>query len=44
LIGASVAIPIHYKTFGLLKQDITGFSPKKASVKELHPGDSYKHG
>ncbi len=42
--GAKVAIPIHYKTFGLLAQDISGFTPKGVEVKELAPGESYTYG
>jgi L-ascorbate metabolism protein UlaG (beta-lactamase superfamily) len=42
MIGAKTAIPIHYKTFGLLNQTIEGFAPKKATVKELAPGESCK--
>jgi L-ascorbate metabolism protein UlaG (beta-lactamase superfamily) len=42
MIGAKTAIPIHYKTFGLLNQDIAGFEPKGVNVKELAPGESCK--
>jgi len=42
MIGPKVALPMHYKTFGLLNQDITGFAPKKAQVKELAPGESWQ--
>jgi L-ascorbate metabolism protein UlaG (beta-lactamase superfamily) len=42
MIGAKTAIPIHYKTFGLLKQDIAGFSPRGVDIKELAPGDSWQ--
>ena len=40
MIGPKVAIPIHYKTFGLLRQDCQGFTPKGVDVKELEPGQS----
>ncbi|MDX2199097.1 MAG: metal-dependent hydrolase [Phycisphaerae bacterium] len=35
------AIPIHYKTFGLLRQDIAGFSPAGVEVKELPVGEAW---
>ena len=41
-IGAQTAIPIHYKTFGLLRQDCKGFNPKGVEVKELDPGQSWQ--
>jgi len=41
-VGAKTAIPIHYKTFGLLRQDIAGFEPKGVTIKELEPGDSWQ--
>jgi len=41
--GAKVAIPIHYKTFGLLAQSAEGFAPKTAEVKELAPGESFSY-
>lgn len=40
MIGAPIAIPIHYKTFGLLAQTAEGFSPSGITVKELAPGES----
>ena len=39
MIGAPIAIPIHYKTFGLLAQTADGFSPSGIAVKELSPGE-----
>ncbi len=42
LIGAPVAIPIHYKTFPLLVQSIDGFAPAGVTVRELEPGESYQ--
>jgi L-ascorbate metabolism protein UlaG (beta-lactamase superfamily) len=44
MIGPKVAIPIHYKTFGLLAQSAAGFNPKGVEVKELEPGESYRYG
>ena len=41
-IGAGVAIPIHYKTFGLLAQSCRGFSPRGVRVQELAPGASLR--
>jgi L-ascorbate metabolism protein UlaG (beta-lactamase superfamily) len=42
-IGAKVAIPIHYKTFGLLAQTIEGFEPGGVEVKELAPGETWQY-
>ena len=43
-IGAKVAIPIHYKTFPILKQSAAGFEPKGIEVKEIEPGGSWSFG
>jgi L-ascorbate metabolism protein UlaG (beta-lactamase superfamily) len=43
LVGPKVAIPIHYKTFGLLRQDASGFKPKGVEVKEMAPGDNWSY-
>ena len=40
MIGAPVAIPIHYKTFPVLRQTIEGFEPEGVDVRELAPGES----
>ncbi len=40
-IGAKVAIPIHYKTFGLLVQSAEGFKPKGVEVKVMDPGEAF---
>ncbi|TVQ40330.1 MAG: metal-dependent hydrolase [Spirochaetaceae bacterium] len=42
LIGAGIAIPIHYRTFDLLRQDCAGFRPKDVKVLELNPGDTHR--
>ena len=42
MIGAPIAIPIHYKTFGLLKQDANGFTPQGVTVRELAAGESLR--
>ncbi len=44
LIQAQVAIPIHYKTFPLLAQDISAFKPTGVEVKAMEPGESWKYG
>jgi L-ascorbate metabolism protein UlaG (beta-lactamase superfamily) len=44
MIGAKVAIPIHYKTFPILAQDAKGFRPQGIEVKELAPGESWHLG
>lgn len=43
MIGPKVAVPIHYKTFGLLRQDITGFEPSAVKVHEMQPGESWQY-
>jgi L-ascorbate metabolism protein UlaG (beta-lactamase superfamily) len=44
MIGAKVAIPMHYKTFPILAQDASGFRPKGIEVKELKPGETWRLG
>lgn len=39
-IGAPRAVPIHYKTFGLLAQDADGFAPEGIQVQVMEPGES----
>jgi len=39
-IGAKIAVPVHYKTFPLLRQDAKGFEPRGVEVRELAPGES----
>ncbi|MEM8884349.1 MAG: metal-dependent hydrolase [Planctomycetota bacterium] len=39
-IGAKTAIPMHYKTFPILVQDATGFTPEGVEVREIEPGAS----
>ncbi|TVR87773.1 MAG: metal-dependent hydrolase [Spirochaetaceae bacterium] len=39
LIGAPVAVPIHYRTFPLLAQSADGFTPRGVQVQELMPGE-----
>ncbi|MCZ6574159.1 MAG: metal-dependent hydrolase [Planctomycetota bacterium] len=43
-IGAKVAIPIHYKTFPLLVQDASGFTPQGVEVKAMEPGETWSYG
>ena len=43
MIQPQVAIPIHYKTFGLLRQDIKGFEPSAVKVREMQPGESWQY-
>lgn len=40
MIAAPLVVPIHYKTFGLLRQDASGFTPRGVEVRELGPGES----
>ena len=42
-VAPKVAIPIHYRTFGLLRQDAGGFAPKGIEVKEMQPGESWSY-
>lgn len=44
MIKASVAIPIHYKTWPLLAQDAAKFKPSGVEVKEMQPGEMWTHG
>jgi L-ascorbate metabolism protein UlaG (beta-lactamase superfamily) len=41
-IGAKVAIPMHYATFGLLLPDAAGFKPKGVEVQTMAPGDTWQ--
>ena len=43
LIQPKVAVPIHYKTFGLLRQDIEGFEPSAVKVREMQPGETWQY-
>ena len=40
MIGAKIAIPMHYKTFPILAQDATKFTPQGVEVMEIEPGSS----
>jgi L-ascorbate metabolism protein UlaG (beta-lactamase superfamily) len=42
-IKPRVAIPIHYKTWPLLAQDISAFRPEGVEVKEMEPGESWQY-
>lgn len=42
MIGAKLAIPIHYKTFPMLTDDISDFSPKGVDVKVMEPGETFR--
>jgi L-ascorbate metabolism protein UlaG (beta-lactamase superfamily) len=39
MIAAPMVIPVHYKTFGMLRQDIGGFSPRGVTVREMAAGE-----
>lgn len=43
LIQPKAAVPIHYKTFGLLRQDIAGFAPQGVEVREMQPGETWQY-
>jgi len=42
-IKPKVAIPIHYKTFPLLTDDISEFKPKGVEVKEMQPHETWEY-
>jgi len=42
-IAPKVAIPIHYKTFPILAQDASDFTPDGVEVKVLEPGESWSY-
>lgn len=44
MIAAPLVVPIHYKTFGALRQDAAGFAPRGVEVREMAPGESMKLG
>ncbi len=43
LINPRYAIPVHYKTFGLLAQDAASFKPTGVDVKEMTPGETWRY-
>jgi L-ascorbate metabolism protein UlaG (beta-lactamase superfamily) len=43
LIKPKVAVPMHYGTFPIIRQDATGFTPKGMEVKELKPGETWRY-
>lgn len=42
MTGVALAIPMHYRTFDLLRQDAAGFTPAKARVLQLNPGETHR--
>ena len=42
-IAPKVAIPIHYKTFPILAQDASEFTPDGIEVKVLEPGETWSY-
>jgi L-ascorbate metabolism protein UlaG (beta-lactamase superfamily) len=44
MIGAPVAIPIHYRTFPPLVQSAEDFRPKGVTVREMAPGETWEVG
>jgi L-ascorbate metabolism protein UlaG (beta-lactamase superfamily) len=44
MIGAAVAIPMHYDTWPPIAQDPGAFAPKGVQVKVLTPGESWRPG
>jgi L-ascorbate metabolism protein UlaG (beta-lactamase superfamily) len=44
MIGAPVAIPMHYGTWPPIAQDPKAFAPKGVRVKVLKPGESWQAG
>jgi len=41
-VRPKTVIPIHYKTFPLLTDDISDFKPNNVQVKEMQPGESWQ--
>lgn len=44
LVRPKFAIPMHYQTFDMLRQDCQGFSPTDVEVVELDVGETWSHG
>lgn len=44
LVGAPVAIPIHWGTWPMLAQEIGGFAPKGVEVRVMKPGETIEIG
>jgi len=44
MIGAPIAVPIHYATFPLLRSDLGGFTPRGVDVKPMQPGETLELG
>lgn len=44
MIAAPLVIPMHYKTFGVLRQDAAAFCPRGVEVREMFPGETMKLG
>lgn len=42
-IKPKFAVPIHYKTFGVLNQSAEGFEPEGVVVKEMQPGETWRY-
>lgn len=40
LVRPKIAVPVHYKTWPLLAQDITAFRPEGVQVRALEPGET----
>ncbi|NIM50579.1 MAG: metal-dependent hydrolase [Gemmatimonadales bacterium] len=43
LVKPKVAVPMHYRTWPLLLQDPSGFTPKGMEVKVLEPGETWQY-
>ena len=44
MIGAKVAIPIHYNTWPPIEQNVSDFNPSGVEVKVLAPGERWECG
>ena len=44
LIRPKVAIPMHYGSFPIIRQDAQGFEPEGVEVKQLEPGETWQYG
>jgi L-ascorbate metabolism protein UlaG (beta-lactamase superfamily) len=43
-IKPKVAVPMHYKTWPLLAQDASGFTPQGIKTKVMEPGETWRYG
>ena len=42
-VKPKVVIPIHWKTYPILTQDLSEFTPRGVEVKAMKPGDTWRY-